>query len=433
MVALEKNEKWLVALLLLLMGIAFFLMCCSNPLRWDDLMYEYVWLDYRPPELLHPIDLSDRVDNLTEAFESQCNHYVVMNGRFIAHFIAQCFCGFVGKGAFNVINAFVYLCFLLLSVRFIGVRSLAGVVLSVAGLWFLLPVQWIFSVDVVFPINYLWSATICLAFLLFFQGLASQVTSSMTKVLLLLFGIICGNFHEGYSLIISGALFFYVLFHFKKLSSTQWFIVVGLWIGTLTVIASPGIWSRAAGASTESFNELVTRKIDVLRYSKRLFLMLVLLASATLPIWAGSKNVLVFVRENSVTFMIIVLGFAFLFMLPYYSQRMGFPMELFSVLISLKFIANFPLVVRRRSLSSLSAIIVLLLVMHVMMTVNYARQVGDEYEAMLEEYEQSPEGKSHFRNLNIPKTFQPYVYRLGIPFERDQISFTQQKEMRIDD
>ena len=35
-----NKTKWL---LLLLLGVAFYMMCASNPLRWDDMIYEYVW------------------------------------------------------------------------------------------------------------------------------------------------------------------------------------------------------------------------------------------------------------------------------------------------------------------------------------------------------------------------------------------------------
>lgn len=85
-------------------------------------MYEYMWYDYRPVGLLHPINLENRIDNITEAFVSQCNHYVVMNGRFIVHFITQCFCGFVGKDVFNVCNAIVYVFFLFMGVRFVDAK-----------------------------------------------------------------------------------------------------------------------------------------------------------------------------------------------------------------------------------------------------------------------------------------------------------------------
>ena len=439
-----SNKRIALALLLIMMGTAFYLMCASNPLRWDDLMYEYVWLDHRPADLLHPIDLTNHVDNVGEAFVSQCNHYVVMNGRFIVHLITQCFCGFIGKGVFNVVNALVYVCFLILSIRYVGVRSFSGKLMMIAGMWLLLPVQWVFSVDVVFPINYLWSATMCLAFLLLFQEVSSpNCRGSLAlqrgrspfihHLLLLLFGIVCGNFHEGYTLLLSGALFFYALFHLRRLNVNQWCLIVGLWIGTLTVIASPGIWGRAAGASAESFSEVLARKMDILRYSKRLYLMLALLAAGCLPFWAGRKKVGAFIRENVIVLTIIPLGFAFLFILPYYSQRMGFPMELFAVLISLKFMAQHPLVTSRRIWTALSATMALVLAVHVVMTVDCARQVGDEYRTMFEEYKQSPEGRTHFRLSGIPKPFVPYVYRLGVPFEQDQISFTQQKEMIIDD
>jgi hypothetical protein len=202
-----------------------------------------------------------------------------------------------------------------------------------------------------------------------------------------------------------------------------------MWIGTLTVIGSPGIWGRAAGASADSFSEVMARKMDILRYSKRLYLMLALLAFSVMPL--GRKRVVDFLRENVIVLTIIILGLSFLFMLPYYSQRMGFPMELFAVLLTLRLLAQYQWKWPRLKLVA-TMLVTVVLAVHVVMTVGYARQVGDEYRAMLSEYQQSPEGKTHFRQLDIPKPFRPYVNRIDVPFERDQISFTMQKEMKIE-
>ena len=420
------------------MGVAFYLICASNPLRWDDLMYQYVWFDHKVPELLHPVDLSNRVDNLQEALYSQFNHYVVMNGRFIVHLITQCFNGFIGKGLFNVINAVVYVLFLWLGIRFClpqkkAVANSSFFILHssffiLAGLWFLLPVQWILSFDVVFAINYLWTATACMAFVLFFHKMSEKGTSNVWKnVLLFLFALICGNFHEGYSLLISGALFFYVIMHFKKLNASQWCLICGMWVGTLTVIGSPGIWGRASGASADSLQETLVRKLDILRYSKRLYLLIAVLIVGYLML--GKEQLKAFIKENLIELMIVIFGFMFLFMLPYYSQRMGFPMELFSVLLLLKLLLLTPF---KKVLSRYSSfIIAILLFIHVPLTVYYAQKVGDEYCAMLAEYEQSPTGTTHQRNCEIPKPFRPYVYRLGDDSELGIISFVHHKKMSI--
>ena len=183
---------------LLFVGVGFYMICESNPLRWDDLMYQYVWLDHKDANLLHPIDLNNRVDNFQEALVSQCNHYKVMNGRFVVHYMTQCFCGFIGKDVFNYINAIIYILFLLTGIYFTRAFSFSRSIFVITGLWLLPPVQWILSFDVVFPINYLWSATICMAFLVLLHHFSENRSPSLgTNLLLLLFGIICGNFHEG--------------------------------------------------------------------------------------------------------------------------------------------------------------------------------------------------------------------------------------------
>lgn len=414
---------------LLFVGVGFYMICESNPLRWDDLMYQYVWLDHKDANLLHPIDLNNRVDNFQEALVSQCNHYKVMNGRFVVHYMTQCFCGFIGKDVFNYINAIIYILFLLTGIYFTRAFSFSRSIFVITGLWLLPPVQWILSFDVVFPINYLWSATICMAFLVLLHHFSENRSPSLgTNLLLLLFGIICGNFHEGYSLLISGALFFYAVTHLRNINNSEWCLIIGMWIGTLIVIGSPGIWNRAAGASAESAKEALVRKLDILRYSKRLYILIIL--SIISYFWLGKEKITNFIKKNQIEFTIVVLGLLFLFLLPYYSQRMGFPMELFAVLLSLKLLLQYKV---SKSLRCVTTIILpLLLVTHLLFTIKYAKLVGEEYSSMINEYQHSKEGVAHFQSFEVPKPFQPYVYRLGVPFEQGLVSFTMQKEMVIE-
>ena len=427
------------------LGVAFYLMCAANPLRWDDLMYQYVWLTQRDSSLLHPIDLTDRVDNFNEALISQCHHYMVMNGRFIVHFITQCFCGFLGKPLFNVINALFYVLFLYLAVRFVKARSLSTAIFTIAVLWFGLPGQWILSFDVVFPINYLWSAVACLTFLIL---LRQQRLSAKFHIPLFLFAICCGNMHEGYTLPISGALFFYALFNYKSLDRQAWLLIIGFWVGTLTVALAPGTLNRATGATPESVQEFLIRKMDVIRYSKRLYLLVIALGLSWLVL--GKKQLMQFVRENSIPLMTALLGYMFLFVLPYYSQRMGFPMDLFSVLVLVRLLivtarslderrSTFsgvrPMVAHKArtiSLFILPLVLVALMAIHVTMTVSTAQDVGEEYREMLKEYQESQNGRTHFRDIKVPHLCNSYVYRLGVPFEQGLISFTMQKEMIIE-
>ncbi len=426
---IKGYNRLIIIGLIIIMGIGFYLICASNPLRWDDLMYQYMWLDHKEAYLLHPVDLNNRVDNFQEVFASQCNHYKVMNGRFIVHYITQCFCGFIGKGIFNYINATVYVLFLIVGILFTKAFTLRRSVFVIAGLWLLPPVQWILSFDVVFPINYLWSATMCITFLvLFHHEEKSNISPSWIDIPLFLFGVICGNFHEGYTLLLSGALFFYALFNFKKLNIHAWCMILGMWLGTLTVIGSPGIWDRAAGASTDSFQEALLRKIDILRYSKRLYLLIAILVISS--IYWDKNKLKGYIRENQIELMIVALGFVFLFMLPYYSQRMGFPMELFAVLLTLKLLLQYN--VKKVFANIATVIIPVLLIVHLAYTVKYAKIVGKEYCDMIAEYQQSQEGVAHFHSFEVPKLIQPYICRLDVPFEQGLISFTMKKEMVIE-
>ena len=80
----------------------------------------------------------------------------------------------------------------------------------------------------------------------------------------------------------------------------------------------------------------------------------------------------------------------------------------------------------------LVVLLAVLLAVHVVVTVGYARKVGAEYEAMMAEYQASPDGVAHRQAFEVPGLFRPYIYRLGEPSEVGMISFTMKKELRVE-
>jgi hypothetical protein len=86
-------------LCLALVAAAFFVLNVLTPLYADDYSYLYTFIY---------TDHKFRITNLSELFWSQLNHYKVMNGRTVAHTLAQVFLMW-GKPLFNVINTAAFL------------------------------------------------------------------------------------------------------------------------------------------------------------------------------------------------------------------------------------------------------------------------------------------------------------------------------------
>ena len=153
----DRRERWGMLALLVVMGTVVALLTSFNPLRYDDIMYQYMCMDMGP-EAIH-YNHAQRIEGFMDVLASMKNWYFLENGRLLVHFVAQCFCGFLGKPLFNVLNGVVYALFLYGCLRWLRVCSFLESLLVVGLLWLALPVQYIFTVSVAYALNYLWVAT----------------------------------------------------------------------------------------------------------------------------------------------------------------------------------------------------------------------------------------------------------------------------------
>lgn len=424
-------KHFFLYLLILLVSLAFYMMNSYEPLRCDDLIYQYYWLNERTLELLEPVDLNNRIDDISEAFNSQINHYFVMNGRFIVHLIVSCFCGFLGRPMFGIFNTIVYVIFIFGCLKFLNLNDSIKSVIAVAVIWLGLPVQYILWYSVAFSVNYLWTSTAFVYFLILVKSRLNygKYTSILVYVLLFLIGFFFGMLHEGFSLPLSGAIFFSFLLNKKKcLKTTYVFMTLGLWLGTAIVVFAPGTIGRGTNSLCGvSIEQLILMKVNVLRYSKRLMLFAVLLIFCYI---SNKDRIKSFVEHNSLIITFLVVDFCFVLAVPHYSQRMAFPLELLSLLLSVDLILNSKFMVRYKKY--ICFLVVPLLFIHVPLTVYYAKASSREYVKMLNMYLKSPNGVTCYDNISIPKCFRSYVHRLDEGVEKDYISFVYGKKMYIE-
>ncbi|MBR1713232.1 MAG: hypothetical protein IJ722_07495 [Alloprevotella sp.] len=177
-------------LLLALIAAVFYVLNGFTPLYLDDYAYHFIFSREGPER--------DRfIRSWLDIIVSQYNHYFVWNGRSLVHAIVQAFCGIIGKATFNAVNALATALFTLLLCRFGHTGKLNGTkVLIVFALAMLLP-----NISATFlwmtgAVNYLWSATAAVAFLLMFEARREKPLSH-ASALYFVAALLCGWTHEG--------------------------------------------------------------------------------------------------------------------------------------------------------------------------------------------------------------------------------------------
>lgn len=408
----------------------FYLINEASPLRCDDLIYQFMWLNVDNGS--YPVDLNNRIDNIHEAIISQINHYQVMNGRFIVHLIVQSFCGFLGKPMFNIINAIVYAFFLMGCIQLLKLKFFSEKIFLISVLWLFLPIQYILSFDIAFAVNYLWVATFCIYYIIWFEKTVSSTYLQVwwRSIFLLLGAFICGSSQEGFTIPLSASVFIYSLMNYKKLNKCSLCLIIGLWLGTALVAFAPGTIKRGNSVVADfDFWAFLHTKMQVLIYSKRLLTFILLFVFVYLT--KGRQFVSKFVSDHILIIGIIAFNLLFVIAFPRYNQRLEFPLELMSVLLSVFLVTKCDLWQKTKVI--LCSFVILCIIIHMPLTVYYARLVGNEYSEMIEDCRRSPQGETFYRDFVVPKPFASYVIRFGGPVEEAFVSFTMGKEIVIVD
>ncbi len=415
----EHRASYIIPIAVVIMSAVIIVLTAFNPLRYDDIMYQYVCMDMGA-DAIH-FNHDRRIGGFMDVFVSMKNWYFLENGRLLIHFLAQCFCGFLGKPLFNVLNGVVYGFFLYGCLRWLDIRRLYEGIIVVGLLWLALPVQYIFTVSIAYAINYLWVATAMIWYLLLLRKTALSSSPSLPLPLLFLLGFLAGATHEGFMLPLAGSLFFYVLFRWRHLNKQTWVLIIGLWIGVATVVLAPATIHRSSDSmaqQTGDFNDWLMLKAHVLIYSKRVLLLFALLAGMLYV--KGRRLFMAFLKEHSVELLTIVFGLVFVAMLPHYSQRMVFPMELLAVLLVVLVLQRFSFWMARQK--TVAMIIVLMMLVHVPLTVFCARRVSLAYREMVCRYQQSPEGMPTMDAVYVAKPVNSYI-KFPDEFEYKMLAF----------
>lgn len=181
---------------------------------------------------------------------SQWNHYLNVNGRFIAHALVQLFNGVLGQTVFSVVNGLMWSATAILLARLGGSRRLTpGSLLSAA---ILLGSGFVTKMMPTCQIGYIWGLGVNLLWTGLF--LSGRHRNRISTVSICILGLIAGNWQEAYSIGIGGAAGVMLLTQWlghpvKRLTRSQELSALFYILGTASVCFAPSTLGRAVSMS----------------------------------------------------------------------------------------------------------------------------------------------------------------------------------------
>lgn len=242
---MAARKRYMTLLALAAAAAAFYALNVLTPLYADDYSYVFTF-EYAEEKF--------RITNLSQLFYSQLNHYMVMNGRTVAHTLAQLFLMW-GKPVFNVINtaAFLLLGWAMQALMTGGRRfRLAYFLLGLALLWLCTPA---FGQDFLWltgSCTYLYCVLLTLLYLVpFRRALEGEDRRGAARALLFLpFGVLAGWTSENAAAAMIGMqLLFILALAAQKRPLRAWMFtgLAGTLCGFALMLLAPGQAARLEG------------------------------------------------------------------------------------------------------------------------------------------------------------------------------------------
>lgn len=386
-----NNKKFNIILIILtILASSFFtgIRAYYTEKTSDDLLYSFK-LDNNP---LGYNNFQEPIETLSDAIESQKNQYFHSNGRFVVHILVQMFAGPWGKKAWSIFLA-----------SLMGGSIILFIYYTVPVNKRLNPIYWILasfcflylfqdnSLDwylICLGMNYLYPIFLTLAFLIFIRISSYWRSNNLFFYFLLSFiGLITGFSQECFSLPLSGALFFYLiysLFNHHKIDKKIWTLTLSLWIGTICLVIAPGNFVRLEGG----------KSIFVSLYDGLLFLintkLIWLLLITVILIGLKRFNFKIISKKNYIDVSAFILSILLGLIANSFPQSFN-GVSLFAGILLFKLIAQLEIKsIPRLSLISISLLAVL--TVNQIRIIHYTKRFQNIYRQYIEDYQNSTTG-----------------------------------------
>lgn len=330
--ALRRNSGIITTVIA---AVGFYVLNVLTPEYHDDYVYKFMMVD-------GAADFTRPIGSVADILLSQAHHYMAVNGRSVTHCLVQLFTGLLGKPVFNVLNTLVFAAFIYLLQRNVGGKVHHNRLLPVAAtlaLVLLLPRFKDTFLWMTGSVNYLWSATGAVAFIgIYERQRDDRVDKRLWWILPL--ALLLGWTHEGITVPLGAALVVTQIMRRRSRHSQGWWLAGAFMAGACLAALAPGTIARSAaqgGFGASALGLKVVNLFTILSQLKLIYIALI----AGVCLWAvnrpQAKRVL---ADNAFLLVAIVIAGAIALVAGIASTRTAFGMELFSLILALRLIAE---------------------------------------------------------------------------------------------
>lgn len=320
---MNKISKASVSKFTVLAGI---LLCCACIVTcfalnaiWtnDDITYRFHFGTQNP------------ITSWQDVFSSQVAHYFVMNGRFVAHFLAQSSIALWGRTVFSIVNGLVWVLFVCLLWKTCNVanRNWKYALIVVLLAFFGLQTKY----TPCFQINYVWMFSLVLAYLLLFFHFNGKY-SRLWSVGLIPLGLLAGWSNESIVVGISVSLIVYAWQNRKSMTFNQWAMFAGFGVGAVLLCFSPATIGRTDNqvGSVDFLPPAVYSLVKLLFYSRVTYLLVIYVFYLKIFKKVRWKELY---RQGAFWIHAFVVLFLFNLWVGVFGNRQLFGMELISIVL----------------------------------------------------------------------------------------------------
>ena len=350
-------------IMMAIVAVAYGVLNFLTPLYHDDFVYKFMFED-------GAVNYDHPVRSIGDIVTSQVEHYHSVNGRSIVHFLVQLFTGLLGKTVFNLFNVIVFCAFIYLLKRLSSgeIRREGDAKFCVSTLrtsrpttsWaregdakFCVSTSVILVLVLLMPrfkdtflwmtgsINYLWTVTAALGFLLIYRKRRErEMDWSLLPMLIVVF--LLGWTHEGITLPLAASLVLINLFSLKQSRGQE----QGLWLavaylaGGCVIALAPGTIARSGmggGWTPSALGLKVITGFAVLAKLRIVYLALLVTAITWFAHRDTAKQV---IKHNSYLVLAMLLSLGIVFVSGLESSRTAFGLELFAMIYLLRLLSK---------------------------------------------------------------------------------------------
>ena len=405
---LLKSQKTYIILLLIITGIFFYLRSVNREFIFcDELIYGYNLnaSEYYEYWSSPSTSLEGKVNSFSDVVDSQINHYFYGNGRSIVHGIQQFFTGVLNVDLFYIVNTFVFLLLILFLAKALKIKDFKLYFVVVIALMYLFPLSYRLWYSINMSCNYLWPLCFSIILLYYCKEINDAKNISKYSLIFLSFlSFITGWSHEAFSVPLSGALFFYIIFNIKKIDKRLLYIAIPLWIGTAIMVFAPANFARfLGGGNGGSKIYAIANAIDNFMHIKLLWIFVI---TAIVFRIRNNKFLKACLSENKIIIYALVIGV--LFGLVANTAPYSFTaIEFFSFILTMKLLI--PTIERIRIKQMYLVILSLVFFVHQSMIVKGEIIQSKVQRELISEYLKSEDGVVNYNVPTTPWYLNPYV------------------------